>query len=320
MSGRVIVTGANGFVGRAVCRALLAAGYRVTGVVRQAHTCPPGVDEWVSAEPDFVAIEARWPSGLRADCVVHLAARVHVMREDAADPLAAFRATNVEGAIRIARAAHRYGVRRFVFASSIKAIAEVDVGRPLREDDPAHPEDAYGRSKLEAEMALRRLGEELGLDVVIVRPPLVYGPGVRANFLSLVDVIAKGIPLPLGAVEARRSLVYVDNLADAIVCCTHDRRATAGCFHIADDESPTVAELARAIGKQLDNPAKLLPVPTGWLRLAGRLTGRLSQVDRLTCNLRVDSSRASDLLGWRPGCSLDEGLARTVRWYRTMAK
>jgi UDP-glucose 4-epimerase len=317
MTGHVVVTGANGFVGRAVCHMLRGAGHSVTGLVRHTGGCVPGVNEWLSAAADFAGIESAWPADLHSDTVVHLAARVHVMHDHAADPLAACRATNVDGTLRIAKAAYRHGVRRFVFVSSIKALAEVDPGRPLREDDLPMPEDAYGRSKLEAEVALRRFGEESGLEVIVVRPPLVYGPGVHANFLSLMRAVAKGIPLPLGALDARRSLVYVENLADAIAHCATDRRATAGCFHVSDDESPTVGELARMIGKHLGRPARLLPVPSGWLRFAGRLTGRLPQVERLTGNLRVDNTRIRTALGWYPPFVLDEGLRQTADWYRT---
>lgn len=317
---RVVVTGANGFVGGAVCRALIAGGHRVTGIVRHEQTSVSGVDEWVLAGRDFEGIERAWPSSLQADCVIHLAARVHVTRETSVDPLAAFRATNVDGALRVAKAAHENGVRRFVFASSIKAVAETDPGRPLNEDDLASPQDAYGCSKLEAERALRQLGEQRGLDVVIVRPPLVYGPGVRANFFSLMQSIANGIPLPLGAIAARRSLVYIDNLADSLVRCAVDSNAAQGCFHVADDEDPTVTELARAIGEHLHRPARLVRVPPAWLRLAGRMTGRLPQIERLTENLRVDSSRIRATLSWRPARSLDDGLAETVRWYRTQVQ
>jgi UDP-glucose 4-epimerase len=314
----IVVTGANGFVGRAVCRALIEAGHRVTGIVRHAGTCISGVDEWVLEAPDFDGIDRVWRPAFEADCVIHLAARVHVTHEKSTDPLAAFRATNVDGTLRVAKAARDSGVSRIVFASSIKAVAEADYGWPLREDDPVSPQDAYGRSKLEAEGALRQFGKRSGLDVTIVRPPLVYGPGVRANFLSLMQSVANGIPLPLGAVDARRSLVYVDNLANSLVCCATDARAAGECFHVADDEAPTVAELVRAIGQHLQMPARLLSVPTGWLRLAGRLTGRSPQVERLTSNLRVDNSRIRSVLEWRPCRSLDDGLAETVRWYRML--
>src|SRR6202022_218293 len=192
--------------------------------------------------------------------------------------------------------------------------AKTDPGRPLREDDPAQPEDAYGRSKLEAEQALARFGAEKGLDIVIVRPPLVYGPGVRANFLRLMRAIAKGMPLPLGAIRARRSLLYVDNLAHALLCCATDSRAAHGCFHVADGDDPTVTELAQALGQHLHKPARLVPVPADWLRTAGRLTHRLPQVERLIGDLRVDTSHIRATLDWQPPYSTDDGLAATARW------
>lgn len=314
---RILVTGANGFVGRALCRTLVDHGHNVTGLVRQAGGCVSDVDEWVDATRDFAGLASTWPEALTPDCVVHLAARVHVMRDNAADPDAAFHATNVEGALRVAQAARHHGVRRFVFVSSVKALAERDPGRPLREDDPPAPQDAYGRSKLAAEQALSRYGEETGLDVVTVRPPLVYGPQVRANFLRLMDAIWKGVPLPLGAISARRSLVYVDNLADALMHCATDSRATRQCFHVADSDAPTVAELARALGRHLHKPARLLPVPAGWLRLAGRLSGRTAQVDRLVGALQLDTARIRAALDWQPPYSTDDGLAATARWYRS---
>jgi UDP-glucose 4-epimerase len=314
---RVLVTGANGFVGEALCRVLMQSGHTVCGLVRQAGQLERGVSEWVEAQADFAGVDAGWPAALQVDCVVHLAARVHVMHDTAADPDAAFHATNVEGALRVAKAAWRYGARRFVFASSVKALAEGDAGRPLREDDPPAPQDAYGRSKLAAEQALVRYGEETGLEVVIVRLPLVYGPRVRANFLRLMDAIWKGVPLPLGAIDARRSLVYVDNLADALMHCATDPRAAGQTFHVADSDALTVAELARSLGRHLHKPARLLPVPASWLRLAGRLTGRTAPVDRLVGSLQLDTGRIRTVLGWRAPHSTDEGLAATARWYRS---
>jgi nucleoside-diphosphate-sugar epimerase len=314
---QILVTGANGFVGRALCRALVADGHGVTGLVRQPGGCLNGVHGWVNGAKDFDGIEAVWPQGLKPESVVHLAARVHVLHDDAADPDAAFRATNVEGTLRVAKAALHNGARRFVFVSSIKAVAEADLGHPLREDDPPAPQDAYGRSKYAAEQALIRLGEETGLDVVIVRPPLVYGPEVRANFLRLLDAIWKGIPLPLGSVSAKRSLVYVDNLADALVRCATDPRAAHQCFHIADGDDPTVAGLARLLGKHLQRPARLVPLPASWLRVAGRVTHRSPQVDRLIGSLQVDAGRIRSVLGWQPPYSIEDGLAATARWYRS---
>jgi UDP-glucose 4-epimerase len=312
----IIVTGANGFVGRALCHVLLKAGHAVTGLVRRPGECVPNVQEWVDDSKDFIGLDAAWRSELRPACVVHLAARVHVMNEGEAYPDAAFGATNVEGALRVAQAAWRRGVRRFVFVSSIKAVAEGDGGTPLREDTLPAPQDAYGRSKLAAEQALARYGEETGLEVVIVRPPLVYGPQVRANFLRLMDGVWKGIPLPLGAIGARRSLIYVENLAHALLHCATDPRAAGQCFHVADNDALTVAELVRSLGHHLHKPARLLPVPTGWLRLAGRLAGRESYIDRLVGSLQLDTTRIRTGLGWQPPYSTDEGLAATALWYR----
>jgi len=312
----VLVTGANGFVGRALCGALLQGGHTVTGLVRQPGGCLTGTQEWVHTGQNFAALAEAWPDALQADCVVHLAARVHVMQDVASDPLAEFRATNVDGTLRVAQAARAKGVRRMVFVSSIKAAAEADAGRPLREDAPSLPQDPYGQSKYEAEQALVQYGKESGLEIVIVRPPLVYGPDVRANFLHLMTAISKGLPLPLGAIRAKRSLVYVENLADALVHCVTDRRAAGQRFHVADGEDLTVAELARSLAKHLHAPARLVPVPVSWLRVAGRLTGRSAQVDRLIGSLQVDTSHIRTALGWQPPFSTDQGLAATARWYR----
>jgi UDP-glucose 4-epimerase len=312
MSARIAITGANGFVGRALARMLLAQGRAVTGVVRGDAACYPGVDTHSIASIESISPEAF----AEAQAVIHLAARVHVMNDASADPLAAFRATNVEGTLSAAEAAARAGATRFVYVSSIKALAELDNGRPLKETDERHPPDPYGISKAEAEVKLMELGARTGLEIVIVRPPLVYGPEVRANFLSLMSAIAKGVPLPIGAAEARRSLCYVDNLASALIECTTHVRAAGQIFHITDGEDPSVADLARILGRHLGRPARLLPVPMGMLRLAGRVTGKSAQIDRLTGSLRVDSTHIRNMLGWCPSVSLDAGLAATAAWFR----
>lgn len=317
---RMLVTGANGFVGAALCRMLLAHGHQVTGLVRGNVPLVDGAAPWRHGAADFEGLGAAWAPELRPDCVIHLAARVHVMNDHAHDPLAAFRATNVDGTLRVAQAARELGVRRFVFVSSIKAVGESDHGKPLDEAAVPRPVDAYGRSKLEAELALRELGYRSGLDVVIVRPPLVYGPGVRANFLSLLNILRRGIPLPFGAVRARRSLVYSGNLVDALVRCATDPKATGGCFHVADAESPSVSELLIALGKHLHRPARLMPVPVGVLRALGVLSGRTEQIRRLTDSLQVDVSHLRSTLDWVPPFSMDDGLAETVRWYLAQAR
>jgi len=303
-------------VGKVTSKALHERGVTTTGLVRSPGTAA-GVDqEWVVGTNDFASVAEHWPQALRCDIVVHLAARVHVLNDPAIDPLAAYRAANVAGALRVARAACDAGARRFVFVSSVKAVGESSHGRPLGEADVPVPLDPYGVSKLEAEQALQEFGRTSGLEIVIVRPPLVYGPGVRANFLQLMRAVARGIPLPLAAVEAKRSLVFVENLADALVHCALDPRAAGQIFHVTDGCDLSVAELIRALARSLHAPERLFPVPTSWIRFAGRLTGRTAQVERLIGELRVDSRRIHEVLGWTPPYAIEEGLQRTADWYR----
>jgi nucleoside-diphosphate-sugar epimerase len=317
MTQRILLTGATGFVGHAVSRRLLDHNHQVTGLVRRTGALAAGVSEWLAPAADFADVEQCWPANLTCDAVIHLAARVHVMQDNASDPLAAYRETNVEGMLRVARAARRAGARRFVFVSSIKAVGESSTGRePLSELVPPQPEDPYGISKLEAERALNDFGRRSGLEVVIVRPPLVYGPAVRANFLQLMSAIARGVPLPLGRIEARRSMIFVNNLADALLHCATDRRAAGGLFHVSDGHDLSVSELARMLAWQLQAPERFPAVPPGLLRLAGRLTGRQAQVGRLLDELRVDSRHITDALGWRPPYTVEQGLLETAAWYR----
>ncbi|WP_070108318.1 NAD-dependent epimerase/dehydratase family protein [Burkholderia plantarii] len=317
---RIVVTGASGFVGRATTVALAARGVEVVVLLRRPDGAIAQATEWLHPAADFAGLgEPATPFPDGVDAVIHAAARVHVMREAVPEAAqAAFAATNVAGTLRVARAARERGARRFVFVSSIKAVAERDHGEPLDERTPPAPEDAYGRSKLQAELALREYGASTGMEIVIVRPPLVYGAGVRANFLSMMRAVARGLPLPLGAITARRSLVHVGNLADALALCALDARAAGErCFHVADAGSLTVPELLRAIGSHLDRPARLLPVPVPVLRALGRATGRGAQIDRLTQNLRVSHAALANTLDWQPPISTDEGLAATARWYRS---
>ncbi|SAL38651.1 putative epimerase/dehydratase WbiG [Caballeronia turbans] len=318
-TGRCIaITGANGFVGRAVSRALLARSIGATGLVRHDAQCEPGVDVRHMDGLDSIAPDAF----AGCDAVIHLAARVHVMTDAAAQKtsealLNAYRAINVDGTLAAAAAARRAGVTRFVLMSSIKALGESDPGRPFTEDDARNPPDAYGVSKAEAEVKLLEFGSRTGLEIAIVRPPLVYGPGVRANFLAMMRAIARGIPLPLGAIDARRSLVSVDNLASATIECALNPAAAGRLFHVTDGYDPSVAELARKLGAHLGRPARLVPVPAGLLRGLARVAGKTAQIDRLTGSLRVDSHRIRDALGWQAPQSLDEGLAATAAWFRS---
>ncbi|CAE6845239.1 NAD-dependent epimerase/dehydratase family protein [Paraburkholderia domus] len=317
---RIAITGANGFVGRTLSRTLLQQGASVTGVVRASGSCEAGVDVIRIGAREFAdsAATAQLEEAFRGcKTVVHLAARVHMFDDTAADPLAAFRVTNVEGSLRVAEAAQRAGARRLVFMSSIKALAESDSGRPLKESDVRRPMDAYGVSKAEAEAALLEFGASSGLEIVILRPPLVYGPQVRANFLRLLDLIAKGVPLPIGAVSARRSLCFVDNLASATALCAIHPMAAGNMFHVSDGEDPTVSQLARMLGKHLGRPARLLRVPVSLLEFGGRLMGRTSEIERLTKSLQLDCSHIRDVLKWQPPVLLDVGLAATADWYRS---
>ncbi len=311
MTTRIAITGANGFVGRALSRMLREGGHEPIGIVREG--APLGAGETTRR---IVSLDAISPDAFE-DCkaVIHLAARVHITNDAASDPLAEFRAINVDGALKTADAAFRAGARRFVFVSSIKALAELDASRPLVETDVRNPPDPYGISKAEAEIKLQEFGARTGMEIVVARPPLVYGPEVHANFYSLMRAIVRGIPLPLGGIEARRSMVYVDNLASALAACATHERALGQIFHVTDGEDPTVADLVRRLGQHLNRPARLIHVPTGLLHVAGKITGKTAQIDRLTGSLRIDSSHIRDVLGWRPSISLDAGLTATAAWY-----
>ncbi|WP_199032277.1 NAD-dependent epimerase/dehydratase family protein [Ralstonia sp. ASV6] len=316
-----LVTGATGFVGRAVLRALRERGAEVTALVRASGTEARQVDvPAIPVSSDFAHIGREWPADLRTHCVLHLAARVHVMDERAVNPLAAFRATNVTGTLNLASAAARAGVSRFVYVSSIKAAGESEQGHPLREDDPARPADPYGQSKYEAEQMLFEFGHREGLEVVVLRPPLVYGPGVKANFFSLMAAVARGMPLPLRYASAPRSLIGADNLVSSILVAASHPAAAGQVFHVSDGHDVGVDELTRLLGQALGCRARLLPVPVGLLRLAGTITGRSEVVQRLIDPLRVDPSKIKALLGWQAPFSLQEGLAQTADWYRSLRR
>jgi nucleoside-diphosphate-sugar epimerase len=313
---RVLVTGATGFVGRHLVDRLARAGLQVRGAVRRPESAAHGGD----GGAQMVAVGeigpgTEWDAALEGvDVVVHLAGRAHVMQDRASDPLAEYRRVNLEGTTRLAARASAAGVKRLVFVSSVKVNGEATHGTDaFREDDRPAPLDPYGTSKWEAEQALRGVA---GLETVVVRPPLVYGPGVRANFLRMVQSVARGLPLPVGAVNNRRSLVFVGNLADALRACALHPRAAGETFLVSDGADLSTPELVRAIARHLDRPARLVPFPVPLLRLAGRAAGRGAQVDRLCGSLVVDGSRIRGLLDWRPPFTADQGLAETARWFR----
>lgn len=307
---KVLVTGANGFVGRALCEALSRAGHEVVAGVRRPSGLPG--ERLLPALEDTPA----WGSeaGLACDVVIHLAARVHVMQEHSGDPTALYRQANTTATLALARAAARAGARRLIFLSSIKVNGEhSEPGRPFTAMDPPSPQDPYGVSKMEAELGLQRIGPDIGLDIVVVRPPLVYGPGVKANFASLMRAVSRGLPLPLGAATGnRRSLVALDNLVDLLLTCIDHPAAAGQTFLVSDGEDLSTAELIRRMGHALGQPARLLPVPTPLLNLGAGLLGRKAVAQRLLGNLQVDITPTCKTLGWTPSIGVDEGLRRAA--------
>lgn len=309
---KVLITGVSGFVGRALCVTLSRSGHSVRGALRQIE-CTGVLSEGVElVVVGQINAETDWEAALAGcDLVVHLAARVHVMDDEASDPLAEFHETNTEATLNLARQASQAGVKRFVFISTIKVNGEGG-DAPYRETDMPAPEDAYAISKWEAEQGLQRIARETGLEVVILRPPLVYGPGVKANFLRLMQTVQKGWPLPLGAIRNRRSLLYLGNFVDAIRLCIEHPAAAGQTFLLDDGKPVSTPELIRALAHAMGRPARLLAVPAGVLEVAGALSGRRAAVARLTGSLFVDSSAIRSRLGWMPPYTLQQGLAATV--------
>jgi len=312
---RFLITGANGFVGKPLCAELLRQGHSVRAALRSANTPVEDVEVVVTGAIDG---GTDWTDALRGvDVVIHLAARVHVMKETAADPLAEFLKVNLHGTANLARQAARAGVKRLVYVSSIKVNGErTTESRPFVESDEPDPQDAYGMSKWQAEQTLQRIAQETGLQVVIVRPPLVYGPGVKGNFAQMLKVLGAGIPLPLASVHNLRSLVYVGNLVDALIVCATHPAAAGQTYLVSDDEAVSTPDLLRLLGNMMGHLAHLFSCPPALLKLAGRLTGKAEQVERLLGSLRVDSGRICRELDWTPPRTLQQGLQATAEWYR----
>ena len=308
---RYLVTGANGFVGKALTNELLRRGQLVRSATRSEHKairdCEPVITGPIDGCTD-------WAAALHGvDIVVHLAARVHVMHDSSKNPLAAFRQVNTQGTLNLARQGAAAGVKRFVFISSVKVNGEsTQPGHTFTEEDPPHAQDAYGISKQEAEQGLRTIAAETGMEVVIIRPPLVYGPSVQANFWALMQAVLRGWPLPLGAVHNQRSLVALDNLLDFIVTCANHPKAANQTFLVSDGCDLSTAQLARGLAQAAGVPVRLLPIPVWMLQAAASVLGRHAAVQRLCGNLQVDISKAQSLLGWVPPISVEEGLRRAV--------
>lgn len=305
----IMVTGATGFVGKSLLSQLIRYDhFDITVALRSNNsfdTCPAHVVGDFADNNDWSAVLAG------QQVVIHTAARAHIMKDEVADPLAEYRRVNVDGTLNLARQAADAGIKRFIFISSIKVNGEqTPLGKPYTAEEASAPEDAYGISKWEAEQALQQLAEETGMEVVIIRPPLVYGPGVKGNFANMINLVKKGLPLPLGAIHNQRSLVAVDNLVDLIIACIDHPAAANQTFLAGDGEDVSTTELLQGVGKAMGKPARLIPVPAGMLMFGASLLGKKAIAERLLGSLQVDISKAQRLLGWQPPLTFEQGLNR----------
>lgn len=312
----VLVTGASGFIGRALCAELSRRGVSIAGVSRDIGKLDGQL--YKSIQIKDISPDTDWSGMLEEiDTVIHLAARAHILNEDAVDPINAFRQTNFRGTERLAYSAAASGVKRLVYVSSIGVNGlQTETGRPFSESDTPNPHNPYALSKLEAEQALARISAETGLEVVIVRPPLVYGGNAPGNFAQMVKVLKRGVPLPLASVHNLRSLIYLENLVDALILCAVAPEASGNTYLVSDGEDISTPDLLRQLGAAIGQPARLFPCPASLLQLAGRLAGKTDQIDRLLGSLQIDSEKIRRELGWVPPYTLEQGLRATAEWYR----
>lgn len=307
----ILLTGGTGFVGQSLLPRLLEKSPRkITLALRSAIS----IDRCKAHVVGSFSNATDWSAALlNQQVVIHSAARAHIMKADVAESLAEYRRVNVDGTLNLARQAAAAGVKRFIFVSSIKVNGEwTPSGQPFTPDDTPAPEDPYGISKWEAEQGLQKLATATGMDVVIIRPPLVYGPGVKGNFASIIKLVAKGFPLPLGAISNKRSLVAVDNLVDLIITCIDHPAAANQVFLAGDGQDFSTTELLRGLSKAMNKPSRLIPVPASLLVLGATLVGKKGLAQRLLGSLQVDLSKARDLLGWEPPITAQEGLRRCI--------
>jgi len=313
----VLLTGATGFVGHALAKSICALqNLRLAVALRTPTNKFETVHQYVL---DDLTATTDWAFAVAGQqVVIHAAARVHVINESKSHPHTAFQVVNVDGTLNLARQAAIAGVKRFVFISSVKVNGEsTSSGKAFTELDAPNPQDAYGQSKHEAEQALRQLSADTGMEVVIIRPPLVYGPGVKANFAALMSAVQRGWSLPLGAVHNQRSLVALSNLVDFIVTCLTHPAAANQTFLVSDGEDLSTPDLIRRLARAMNRPARLLPVPVWALQAVALLLGKGDAVQRLCGNLQVGISKSRTLLGWNPPVSVDEGLRRAVGGHRS---
>ena len=306
------MTGANGFIGKSLSLELIMQDFLVRRALRYESS---QANDFSQVGVGAIDGETNWSIALcNVDKVIHLAARVHVMNDASADPLAEFRKVNVEGTLNLAGQAAKAGVKRFIFISSIKVNGEhTDLGKPFTEADAANPEDAYGLSKYEAEQGLLLIAQQTGMEVVIIRPPLIYGPGVKANFKSMLHFVKRGIPLPFGIINNKRSFVYLGNLISFIIRCIDHPEAANQVFLVSDGEDLSTTQLLTGCAKALGVKARLLPVPQKIIEFFANLLGKQDMAQRLCGNLQVDISKARHLLNWTPPVSVADGLIETCK-------
>ena len=309
----IFVTGATGFVGRSLVSELFSKGYQIKVLVRQiTNDFPDGIEQ---IEGTLLDLKNLSNSLAGVSVVIHCAARAHIMNDSIADPLAEFRQVNTAATLNLARQAVEAGVRRFVFISSIKVNGELTESVPFSPEDDVIPTDPYGLSKYEAEQGLLALAKETGMEVVIIRPTLVYGLGVKGNFASLLKWMKRGVPLPFGAVHNQRSLVALDNLIDFIIHCIDHPKAANEVFLISDGEDVSTTELLRKVANAFGKKPMLLPIPVWLMSLVAKLVGKGDVANRLFGSLQVDSSKARKLLGWKQVITMDEQLKKTADAY-----
>ncbi|MEE8351666.1 MAG: NAD-dependent epimerase/dehydratase family protein [Rhodospirillales bacterium] len=311
---RVLVTGATGLVGNALCPVLLAAGHEVIAAVRDPASpkIPSGV---IARSVADIGPDTDWTEAIaNADAVVHLAARAHILQDRNKDPEAAFMRINADGTRRLAEAAAGATVKRFVYVSTVKVMGERSE-RPFTETDTPHPEDAYGRSKLAGEEALLEITDETELEPVILRSPLVYGPNTKGNLVSLMKIFSMPLPLPFATVNNQRSLINVNNLVGAVVAALSHKSAAGEVFFVRDGDDVSLPGLLRLVASSLGRPVRLFPVPTALLRLAGTLTGKTAVMKRLLENLQVDDGKIRRQLGWAPRFGIEQGLKEMADWF-----
>jgi nucleoside-diphosphate-sugar epimerase len=314
---KVLVTGANGFIGRALCERLMADGRPVIGTVRNdlaANRLPEGLETFTIGD---IGPRTQWSAALSGvDTVVHLAARVAVLKDEGPDKFTAYRQANVAGTRTLAQTAASMDVQRLVFMSSVKVLGEGRLSA-YTEGDGLNPSDPYAVSKCEGEQTLHAIAEKTGLEVVVLRPPLVYGPRVKANFLQLLKLVDKRIPLPLAGAKNQRSLIYLGNLLDAIITCIRHPKAAGQTYLVSDGSDTSVPELIKKIALALGKPSRVFPFPIELLRLLAKILGQADPVNRLLDSLTVNSSKIRSELDWTPPFTMEDGLKETAKWYLT---